>query len=234
MARPINPPSASISRTRWPFAVPPIAGLHGMCATVSVVSVHSPTWAPSRAAAYAASHPACPAPITITSKELFISLTKGTAQRPQRSQKPQKCFLRCSRELRGCLLFPDTKPRENMFEQIVGRTAARDLLERRACVLKIRQDEFFRERSAVGQCRGPRADQRVVRALYERDVAHVGHRRPVAQRLDVERRRDALPQRRDPFAGQRRHLDNLPTFKGDPDIGGLPGRLYICLVDDNT
>ena len=32
IARPIRPPSASISRTRWPFAVPPTAGLQGMCA----------------------------------------------------------------------------------------------------------------------------------------------------------------------------------------------------------
>src|SRR5207249_10871529 len=30
IARTINPPSASISRTRCPFAVPPIAGLHGI------------------------------------------------------------------------------------------------------------------------------------------------------------------------------------------------------------
>src|SRR5438477_10838169 len=39
-----------------------------MCATVSGVSVQIATLQPSRAAAYAASHPACPAPITITSK----------------------------------------------------------------------------------------------------------------------------------------------------------------------
>src|SRR5712691_11825394 len=69
MARPMSPPSASISRTRWPFAVPPIAGLHGMCATVSVERVQKPTCAPSRAAACAASQPAWPAPITMTSNE---------------------------------------------------------------------------------------------------------------------------------------------------------------------
>ena len=68
IARPISPPSASISRTRWPFAVPPIAGLHGISATVSGESVQSPTRQPSRAAAHAASHPACPAPMTTTSK----------------------------------------------------------------------------------------------------------------------------------------------------------------------
>src|SRR6185295_2012575 len=68
IARPINPPSASISRNRWPLAVPPTAGLHGMCATVSVDSVQSPTRTPSRTAAYAASQPAWPAPTTMTSK----------------------------------------------------------------------------------------------------------------------------------------------------------------------
>ncbi len=67
IARAINPPSASISATRCPFAVPPIAGLHGMCATVSSDNVQIATRRPRRAAAYAASHPACPAPITITS-----------------------------------------------------------------------------------------------------------------------------------------------------------------------
>ena len=46
-----------------------MAGLHGISATVSSDSVHKPTWHPSRAAAQAASHPAWPAPTTITSKE---------------------------------------------------------------------------------------------------------------------------------------------------------------------
>ena len=46
IARPIKPPSASISRTRCPFAVPPIAGLHGMCATVSIDSVQIADVAP--------------------------------------------------------------------------------------------------------------------------------------------------------------------------------------------
>src|SRR4051812_47563353 len=61
-----------------------------MCATVSCVSVHSPTCAPRRAAAYAASHPACPAPITMTSK-FFIShhralaTPEGTAEHAQQS-----------------------------------------------------------------------------------------------------------------------------------------------------
>src|SRR5258705_3704575 len=43
-----------------------------MCATVSFDSVHRPTRQPSRAAAYAASTPACPAPITMTSKRIRL------------------------------------------------------------------------------------------------------------------------------------------------------------------
>ena len=72
-----------------------------------------------------------------------------------------------------------------MFEQLVGCAAARDLLERRARVLEIRQNEFFRERSAAGERSCPRARQRIMCALHECDVPHVGHRRPIVQRLDV-------------------------------------------------
>src|SRR5262245_41969326 len=73
IATAMRPPSASISRTRWPFAVPPIAGLHGINATVSADSVQRPTRHPSRAAAHAASTPACPAPITTTSNSLLAN-----------------------------------------------------------------------------------------------------------------------------------------------------------------
>ena len=38
-ARPISPPSASISRTRWPLPIPPIAGLHDICPIWSRLSV---------------------------------------------------------------------------------------------------------------------------------------------------------------------------------------------------
>ncbi len=84
IARPIRPPSASISRTRWPLAVPPTAGLQGMCATVSRDSVQSPTRSPSRAAAHAASHPACPAPMTMTSKQVFATAPSPTCRRRTR------------------------------------------------------------------------------------------------------------------------------------------------------
>jgi len=48
--------------------MPPMAGLQGICATVSSDSVTTATRAPSRAAAAAASTPACPAPTTSRSR----------------------------------------------------------------------------------------------------------------------------------------------------------------------
>ena len=67
-ATPMTPPSASISRTRWPFAIPPMAGLHDICAMRSAFIVYNAVFKPICAAACAASHPACPAPTTTTSK----------------------------------------------------------------------------------------------------------------------------------------------------------------------
>src|SRR6185436_8823743 len=151
IARPMMPPSASISRTRCPLAVPPIAGLHGMWATVSFVSVQSPTWTPIRAAAYAASHPACPAPITITSKSRLLM----------------------SRSL------ADAESREDVGEQIVGRAAAADFFKRGAGVGQICQHELFRQRRR-GRDGTARPGERAVRAVDERYVAHVGDRRAIA------------------------------------------------------
>src|SRR5699024_9445996 len=67
MTFPMTPPSASTSRITFPLAGPPNDGLHGMKATVSRFKVSIDVLAPIRAAATPASHPACPAPITITS-----------------------------------------------------------------------------------------------------------------------------------------------------------------------
>ena len=64
---PISPPNASISLTRCPLPIPPIAGLHDICAIVSRDSVTSRVSAPILAATNAASQPACPPPITSTS-----------------------------------------------------------------------------------------------------------------------------------------------------------------------
>src|SRR5215471_1076986 len=113
IARPMRPPSASISRTRCPFAVPPIAGLHGMCAIVSVESVQIATSRPMRAAAHAASTPACPAPITITSYEFMT------------------------------YLFPYTEALEDRPQHLVLRTRARHLVEPRPRLVQIREDAFL-------------------------------------------------------------------------------------------
>src|SRR5512140_1765239 len=67
MLCPISPPSASISRTRCPFANPPIAGLHDMRPMASALIVRRRVEHPIRAAASAASQPACPPPTTMTS-----------------------------------------------------------------------------------------------------------------------------------------------------------------------
>ena len=64
---PISPPKASISLTRCPFDDPPICGLHGILATHSRVIENINVLNPILAAANAASHPACPAPITAIS-----------------------------------------------------------------------------------------------------------------------------------------------------------------------
>src|SRR6185503_14742890 len=63
---------ASISRTIWPFATPPIAGLQLICAITPIFMVINSTDEPKLAAAAAASQPAWPAPTTITSYLLNI------------------------------------------------------------------------------------------------------------------------------------------------------------------
>ena len=68
---PICPPSASISRTICPLAIPPTAGLHDICAILFMSMVTKRVCAPMFAAAVAASQPACPPPITSTS---YLSL----------------------------------------------------------------------------------------------------------------------------------------------------------------
>src|SRR5699024_8491967 len=78
MTFPISPPRASTSFTRCPFDVPPIFGLHGIIATLSMLTVKTIVLIPSLAAARAASQPACPAPITATSYTSLFSHTEFT------------------------------------------------------------------------------------------------------------------------------------------------------------
>ena len=71
---PINPPNASTSRTKWPFPRPPIAGLHDISPILLILWVIRVVFAPDRADILAASTPAWPPPITITSNVLLSEL----------------------------------------------------------------------------------------------------------------------------------------------------------------
>ena len=63
----ISPPRQSISLTKCPLELPPMCGLHGIFATASKLIENNNVFLPILAVANAASHPACPAPITATS-----------------------------------------------------------------------------------------------------------------------------------------------------------------------
>src|ERR1035438_10775060 len=77
------PPSASTSRTRCPLATPPTAGLQLICAIRSMFMVMSAVLSPMRAAAIAASHPACPAPTTTTSYCSVNAIESGKKPRSE-------------------------------------------------------------------------------------------------------------------------------------------------------
>ncbi len=67
VASAMAPPSASTSRTKCPLPMPPMLGLQLIWPRVSMLCVSSRVAQPMRAAAKAASVPACPPPTTITS-----------------------------------------------------------------------------------------------------------------------------------------------------------------------
>ena len=73
VTRAITPSRASISLTRWPLPKPPMAGLQDISPMDSNLCVKSRVFAPIRADAAAASQPAWPPPITMTSQFWGIS-----------------------------------------------------------------------------------------------------------------------------------------------------------------
>ena len=87
-----------------------------MCATVSSDSVHSPTWQPMRAAANAASTPACPAPTTITSNVIDTLVSRS---------------------------FPYAEPLEDVREHVLARVRADDLVQAHARCVQIGEHEFL-------------------------------------------------------------------------------------------
>src|SRR3954469_25035621 len=181
IAWPITPPRASISRTRCPLAVPPTAGLHGMCAIVSRLRVQIATAQPRRAAACAASTPAWPAPITMTSNFIISSRVRGS--------------------------FSDTEPLEDMRQQIVGGAAANDFVEGVPRRLEVCEDEFFGRRSKRG---ASRCFEMLACALQQRDMSRVGDRNGVAQRLPARQRNaNRSPKIAQAVACHGRHADRL-------------------------
>src|SRR5271170_5960927 len=116
----ISPPSASISRTIWPFAWPPIAGLQLICAIVSILPVRSRVEAPVRDAASAASTPAWPAPQTITSNCILLvykAYWNSVVHEIQRDQAP----------CRPTPSLPDAEGREQLIEHALVVHLAGDL-----------------------------------------------------------------------------------------------------------
>jgi hypothetical protein len=120
-----------------------------MCPEVSRLNVHRPTLQPRRAAACAASIPACPAPITITSNFatpcsvwLYADLKQGPRATENDTTPP------------GRTLLTDAEAFEDVREQIVRRAAADDLVEAVPRRLKIGEDKLLRRLGTRGDVGG--------------------------------------------------------------------------------
>ena len=70
-----------------------------------------------------------------------------------------------------------------MREQIFRRAAAADLLECRARILQIREDEFFRQRTAVRERGATGSRERIVRARHQHDMPRVRDLRTISMRI---------------------------------------------------
>ena len=91
---PICPPSASISLTICPLAMPPTAGLQLIWAILFMSMVMRHVLTPMLAAAHAASQPACPAPTTITSyvKVIVNDVFCANLVKAERRKKQTRLF----------------------------------------------------------------------------------------------------------------------------------------------
>src|SRR5436190_24037036 len=101
-----------------------------MCAMVSIDKVQIATSRPMRAAAHAASTPACPAPMTM------ISCVLTGFPNPPRFPNSQIPKLQP-------YLFPYTEALEDHAEDLVLRPRAGDLVEPAARLVQVREDEFL-------------------------------------------------------------------------------------------
>lgn len=88
-----TPPRASISRTRVPLPTPPNEGLQDSSPMVSSLLVKRSVRAPVRAEPAAASHPACPPPMTQTKKTNTSGAVKGVDE--------VRLTIICSTRIRG-------------------------------------------------------------------------------------------------------------------------------------
>ena len=97
IARPMMPSSASISRTRWPRPSPPMAGLQDMAPIVASLCVPAGCAHPSGRSPPAASQPAWPPPMTMTSWCAWRVCAARRAARQARKSEGSRC-----RALRIC------------------------------------------------------------------------------------------------------------------------------------
>ena len=109
-------------------------------------SVHSPTWQPRRAAANAASTPACPAPTTMTSN--FIDTSRRVISRCRTARR---------------------------YDAARRRSCARPPL-RRGCTRAACRSASTNSSGVAPRCRLARRDQDARAPLEQRDVAHVRDR----------------------------------------------------------
>ena len=93
----IKPSKASTSLAKCDFPIPPTAGLQLSCPMLDFDSVTSSVFAPKRADACAASQPACPPPITTTSKFFIyfpIQKLENISSKSSSSMSPPSIFWR--------------------------------------------------------------------------------------------------------------------------------------------
>src|SRR5262249_2130770 len=143
-----RPSSASISRTRWPLPKPPIAGLQDIAPIVANRWVISAVRAPMRAAAAAASQPACPPPITMTSNFVRTARFYRRERRPTRRMPPNVPGWNVSRETPASGggvggLLPNTEVAEDHVEHVLDIDPAGQAAKRPGGEAQFLGDQFL-------------------------------------------------------------------------------------------
>src|SRR5512135_1224485 len=144
VAAAIAPPKASTSLTKWPLPMPPIEGLQDITPSVSMLCVSSNVAQPARALASAASVPACPPPITMTSN-CFGSRIRHH-QNEDAHHTPKDILIdNFTREIvsRETLLFADAKAAENLAQQVICCEFACYGVERFLCLPQFFRKQFW-------------------------------------------------------------------------------------------